>query len=88
VAAYLRGDAGVKPSGEKVLEKLTLPQAATLSPAVAVETAPQINEQRLEQLTKVEPTPAPSKAAPVVEEAAPDLSKADEKLSSLLGGKQ
>jgi len=87
VAAYLRGDGEAKPSGEKVLEKLTLPQAATPMPAAAVEAAPAVNEQRLEQLTRPEPSPAPAKAAPIAEPAA-DLAKADEKLSSLLGGKK
>lgn len=87
VAAYLRGDGEAKPSGEKVLEKLTLPQAATPMPAAAVEAAPAVNEQKLEQLTRPEPSPAPAKAAPIAEPAA-DLAKADEKLSSLLGGKK
>jgi hypothetical protein len=88
VAAYLRGDAEAKPSGEKVLEKLTLPQAAAVAPAAPVEVAPAVNEAKLEQLTKSEPPPAPAKPAPTATEPAADLSKANEKLSSLLGGKQ
>lgn len=88
VAAYLRGEGEAKPSGEKVLEKLTLPQAAAVAPVASVAVAPAVNEAKLEQLTKPEPTPAPSKPAPVAAEPAADLSKADEKLSSLLGGKQ
>ncbi|HEX5221802.1 MAG TPA: ABC transporter ATP-binding protein [Verrucomicrobiae bacterium] len=88
VAAYLRGDGEAKPSGEKVLEKLTLPQAPAPAPAVPVEAAPAVNEAKLEQLTKSEPTPAPATPSPTTAEPAADLSKADEKLSSLLGGKK
>jgi len=84
VAAYLRGDGEAKPSAEKVLEKLTLPQAVTSAPAPTVETAPAINEQKLEQLTKSEAAPAPVKPVPAAQEPPADLSKADEKLSALL----
>ena len=85
VAAYLRGDADAKPSGEKVLEKLTLPQVATSVPAPVAEAAPAINEAKLEQLTKSETTPAATQPVVTPEEPPADLSKADEKLSSLLG---
>jgi len=45
-------------------------------------------QQKLESLTKAaEPTPAPDKPRPTTEEKPVDLSKADEKLSSLLGKK-
>lgn len=87
VAAYLRGDGEAKPSGEKVLEKLTLPTAAAPAPAPAPASAPAINEAKLEQLARPEPPPAPSQPAPAAEPPA-DLSQADEKLSSLLGGKK
>jgi hypothetical protein len=50
------------------------------------EAKPTVNEQKLEALTKSEPTPAP--ANPATEAIPTDLSKADEKLSSLLGGKK
>ena len=85
VAAYLRGDAETQAAGEKVLEKLTLPQAAASAPVAPVAAAPAVNEAKLEQLTKSEPTPAPGKPTPAAAEPAADLSKADEKLSSLLG---
>ena len=85
VAAYLRGDAEEKPATEKVLERLTLPQAAAPAPAVPAEAVPAVDEKKLAALTKAEPgappTPPPS-AAPT---PATDLSQADEKLSSLLG---
>lgn len=88
VAAYLRGDAEAKPAAERVLERLTVPQAA---PAVAMPDAavkPAIDEKKLEAMTKAaEPTPTPSQ--PVSGEAKPeDLSKADEKLAALLGKKK
>jgi ABC-2 type transport system ATP-binding protein len=84
VAADLRGDAEAKPAAEKVLEKLTLPQAVPVSSKPAVEAAPAVDEQKLEKLTKLEPAPTPSQPT-AVEEKTEDLAKADEKLSSLLG---
>ncbi|MSU58620.1 MAG: ABC transporter ATP-binding protein [Pedosphaera sp.] len=84
VAAYLRGDAEAKPATEKVLEKLTLPQAAPAAVAPAGEAKPAVNEKKLEALTKAEPV-TPS-AQPALTETKPeDLAKANEKLSSLLG---
>lgn len=89
VAAYLRGDADAKPAPDKVLEKLTLPQAAPVAPAPVKSASPAVDEKKLESLTKVEPSPAPaSKPSPATEQKPVDLSKADEKLSSLLGGKK
>jgi hypothetical protein len=51
------------------------------------EALPTVNQQKLEALTKSEPSPPASQPAQVAKEKAPDLSKADEKLSSLLGKK-
>jgi len=74
----------------RILERLTTPQAApaTPTPAAPVETGPAVDEQKLESLTKVEPAPAPGKPSATAKETSVDLSKADEKLSSLLGGKK
>ena len=86
VAEYLRGDGGATtPAPDKVLEKLTLPTAATPAPAAAQSTAPAVNEKKLDALTKSEPAPAPSQPTATVPVKAEDLAKADEKLSSLLG---
>jgi len=91
VAEYLRAGAEDQPSAEKVLERLALPQAvqpvATAKPA-ASPTTPAVDAEKLEALTKaVSPTPAkPAAAAPAPKPE--DLSKADEKLSSLLGRKK
>jgi hypothetical protein len=88
VAEYLRGGVTEKPATEKILEKLALPETKPAAPAPAP-TAPAADEKKLEQLTKAaEPAPAaPAKpGAPGVAKPV-DLTKADEKLSSLLGGK-
>src|ERR1700722_6823263 len=90
VAEYLRGGVEGKPQTEKVLEKLSLPQAAqtVIETQPAARTAvPKVDDKRLEALGKAsEPVPQPAKPAP---EAKPvDLSKADEKLSSLVGNKK
>jgi ABC-2 type transport system ATP-binding protein len=90
VAAYLRAGAEDRPAAEKVLEKLSLPQQAmqpVAKPAPAAPAAgPKMDEQKLEAMAKVAaPAPAPAKPAPTTEAKSADLSKADEKLSSLLG---
>jgi ABC-2 type transport system ATP-binding protein len=90
VAEYLRGGVQAAPSGEKMLEKLSLPQAAQpVAAKSAAETAgPKTDDSKLAALAQ--PTaPAPEKSAPKTAAPQPvDLSKADEKLSSLLGGKK
>jgi len=91
VAEYLRGGVEAKPAADKVLEKLSLPQAA--QPAVAAKSAaqpaaPKMDDKRLEALAQAIPSsPPPNKSAPAPEMKQVDLSKADEKLSSLLGNK-
>jgi ABC-2 type transport system ATP-binding protein len=90
VAAYLRAGADERPPAEKILERLALPQAAqpAIGPKPAVPAAaPAADAGKLEALTKAAP-PAPAKPAAVPEPKLADLSKADEKLSSLLGKKK
>ena len=88
VAAYLRAGETEKPESEKLLEKLSLPAAPAVKPAPAAVTSTKVDETRLAALAS--PTPTPAAVEPVkTPEAKPvDLAKADEKLSSLLGGKQ
>ncbi len=91
VAEYLRGGAEAKPTTEKVLEKLSLPTASTNinrnAPPAEV-SAPTVDDSKLSALTQPTAT-APEKSAAKLEAPKPvDLSKADEKLSSLLGGKK
>ncbi|MGD0252118.1 MAG: ABC transporter ATP-binding protein [Verrucomicrobiota bacterium] len=87
VAAYLRAGAEDRPPAEKILERLALPQtaqpAAGPKPAPPV-AAPAVDANKLEALTKAA-TPTPAKPAAAPEQKPVDLSKADEKLSSLLG---
>lgn len=92
VAEYLRGGEVTKgsESSDKVLEKLSLPQTPVAAPApVATETKPTVNETKLEALAQAAPAAPMTPKAENKPEAKPvDLSKADEKLSSLLGGKK
>ncbi|MFZ1074656.1 MAG: ABC transporter ATP-binding protein [Verrucomicrobiia bacterium] len=89
VAPYLRAGTDERPPAEKILERLALPQAAQPAagpkPALPVAT-PAVDAKKLETLTQVD-TPAPAKPASAVEQKPADLTKADEKLSSLLGKK-
>jgi ABC-2 type transport system ATP-binding protein len=90
VAAYLRAGDDGRPPAEKILERLSLPQAAQPvvlpEPPAPVAAEPKVDDKKLESLTKAaEPTPAPDKPRPAAEDKPVDLSKADEKLSSLLG---
>ncbi len=87
VAEYLRGGAEEKASQEKMLERLTLPQAETPSPVSISQSAESVGRKKLEALTKQTRQTGqtePAKPAPAEQKPA-DLAKADEKLSSLLG---
>jgi ABC-type multidrug transport system, ATPase component len=92
VAAYLRGDAEAAPATEKILERLTVTEkpAETSAPVSAQSAVPTANESKLAELTKAsEPAPVASEeksAKSAADQKSVDLSKADEKLSSLLGG--
>jgi hypothetical protein len=92
VAEYLRGGMEAKPETEKVLEKLSLPKAVTTAAAkpAAEVSAPKTDDSKLAALAQpAAPAGQPEKIAVKTEPAKPvDLSKADEKLSSLLGGKK
>jgi len=87
VAAYLRGGAGDQPVAEKILEKLSLPQPAAQPITTPTPAAPKMDERKLEAMAKAT-APSLAKPAPGSEAKPADLSKADEKLSSLLGGKK
>jgi ABC-2 type transport system ATP-binding protein len=91
VAEYLRG-VEAKPPTERVLEKLSLPQAAQPAAvkSAAEVSAPKVDDRKLSALAQpTTPAAQPEKTAPTTEAAKPvDLSKADKKLSSLLGGKK
>jgi len=82
VAAYLRGTGEEKPATDKLLEKLSLPQAAPVAAVPVAQAQPSVNEKKLDALSQ--PT-ASAPAKPAQPEKPVDLAKADEKLSSLLG---
>jgi ABC-2 type transport system ATP-binding protein len=87
VAEYLRGGVEAKPAKEKVLEKLSLPQAAqTISEmkVFAPVAEKKLDDKRLETLMKPTEVKIPE-TKPTPEAKPVDLSKADEKLSALLG---
>ena len=95
VAAYLQGGATARPATDKVLERLTAPALAKEVEQPVVAPASTVNQAKLESLAKPEragsetgaPTTAPVRpapAAPATEAKPVDLSKANEKLSSLL----
>ena len=88
VAAYLRGEAEAKPATEKILERLTASQASAPATAPAQQAAETVDQQKLEALTKPEPSPIPTSPELASEkEKSANLEKADEKLASLLGEK-
>ena len=86
VAAYLKGDGGTAPASEKILERFTAAAVAVKDePVVAAPSAPAVNEGKLASLMQTAPTVVEKPAEPV---PTVDLGKANEKLSSLLGGKK
>jgi ABC-2 type transport system ATP-binding protein len=87
VAAYLRADAEERPAADKILEKLALPPQPTAGPKISTPVAgPKLDEKKLEALAQSEARTPSAQPAPEVKPE--DLSKADEKLSSLLGDKK
>jgi len=89
VAAYLRAGVAEGSPDEKILERLAPSRAAqpvARPPSPMQMAAPAVDDKKLQALTKVaESTPSPGGPKPAMEEKPVDLSKADEKLSSLLG---
>lgn len=90
VAEYLRAGITEPVSGEKVLERLALPQAAQpVAPAKPIAAGPKVDDSKLAalaQATPAVPAPAPEKIAAQSDAPKPEeLAKANEKLSSLLG---
>ncbi len=84
VAAYLRGDAETAPTGDKLLERLTVATPKPVAPVPVGAPEPKIDQSKLASLAK--PAEKPDSApAPAPKPAPADLSQANEKLSSLLG---
>jgi ABC-2 type transport system ATP-binding protein len=88
VAAYLREGTEAKPTADKLLERLTLPQAPAPTPTIASLPAENVDQKKLAALAKPSATEtAPPPPQPEVERKA-ELEKADQKLASLLGKKE
>jgi ABC-2 type transport system ATP-binding protein len=83
VAAYLRGDSQGPAQSERILERLTVAAPKPVEPTVLPPQTASIDEAKLTQLTQPTPAAPPPSAHPQPAPQA-DLSKANEKLSSLL----
>jgi ABC-2 type transport system ATP-binding protein len=89
VAQYLQAGATEKPHAEKVLERLTIPTAAGAPIITESKPQPAPDEQKLAALAKQTAAVAPTKQASAPElQPVADLSKANEKLSSLVSQKK
>jgi ABC-2 type transport system ATP-binding protein len=86
VAAYLQGDAQPQPSPDRILERLTAPASQPAPVSAREATAPSVNEEKLASLAKPEASRPVEPVAPPEQPA--DLSKANEKLNSLLPPKK
>jgi ABC-2 type transport system ATP-binding protein len=84
VAAYLRGDAASKPAGDKLLERLSAPQAQAPAEKAAPQPVETVDVKKLAALAQPSESPAPA-PQPQDPAKAAELEKANEKLSSLLG---
>ena len=89
VAAFIRGSAEAGTGQDAgVLDRLTKPTAATATPPVSTTpAAPAVDASKLAALTRSEEPAAAPAPNPEVQKAV-DLSKANDKLSGLLGGKK
>jgi ABC-2 type transport system ATP-binding protein len=84
VAAYLRGEGEAQASGDKILERLTLPQVKSPQPAAQPDERETVNRAKLEALTQTSENPKAATTPPPAEEKPAELEKANEKLASLL----
>jgi ABC-2 type transport system ATP-binding protein len=89
VAAYLQGPAETKTSSDRILERFAAPAPTPAQPAVSAPVEKTVDEEKLASLARQAETAPNDAAAPKPESPATpaDLSKADEKLSSLRGKK-
>lgn len=93
VAAYLRGDADkvAQAQADSVLDRLTLSQTpeAEAKPAAPAPVEHKVDNARLDKLSAMEaPAPAPEPKPAPAQVAKEQIDKANDKLSSLLGGKE
>jgi ABC-2 type transport system ATP-binding protein len=88
VAAYLRGDAETTAAPSRILDRLTAPAPKAEPAPVATAKTPEVDEARLSALSRAAAEPSPSTEEKKKAEPASDLSKANEKLSSLVNKPQ
>lgn len=87
VAAYLRGDANTPARNqERLLDRLAAPQAPAAPEPAPAPAQPAVDTRRLDQLAQSAPGNTSTKASAPPAAKPVDLSQANEKLSSLLGG--
>ncbi|HWD21165.1 MAG TPA: ABC transporter ATP-binding protein [Verrucomicrobiae bacterium] len=86
VAAYLRGDAETAATPDRILDRLTVAAPAAPAPATAPAPAEKIDQAKLQSLAQTVPSaPTPTPKPETAATPPADLSKANAKLSSLLG---
>jgi hypothetical protein len=85
VAEYLRGTAEQGASTERILDRLTAPQAAPAIMSARAEPTETVDSEKLAALTKTTSAPAPKpQDQPSSDPKPADLEKANEKLASFL----
>jgi ABC-2 type transport system ATP-binding protein len=85
VAAYLRGEAEPKQSGERLLERLSAPQPAPQTAAPAAVPNDGMDRKKLDALTQSAPPSSPQPPSSPAEDKKAELDQANQKLSGLLG---
>src|SRR5262245_27649350 len=85
VAAYLRGEAQTSSPSDKILERLTQPDAAPEPVVARPKPEDIVDVRKLEELVKPRETAPAAPSAAAEPAKAAELEKANEKLSSLLG---
>jgi ABC-2 type transport system ATP-binding protein len=88
VAAYLRGEAEGRPATDKILERLTTPQAQVPVASPAPQPADTVDQQKLEALTRPAEAAVPAAGVEAAKPKGPteeELRQANEKLASLVG---
>jgi ABC-2 type transport system ATP-binding protein len=89
VAAYLRSDDPEGAQQQKLLERLTAPKPPSAPSPAAAPAAPQVDQSKLESLARQESAPvAPAVAKPSEQPTEEQVSKANEKLASLMQPKE
>lgn len=87
VAAYLRGDGEAAATGDRILDRLTVPSPALPAP-VPAQPERNVNEEKLAALAQATPASDASSSSATPSMSPEDLDKVNEKLSSLVTRKK